>query len=142
MIGSGLRFLARVLCRSSEFGVQFCRSVTREDSAQHFAKTKVFGSIATACTTLKIHRPSSVPQHRKRLHLTRGSGTNEEANARRPASCTANSLPNLLTCGRRVCAMMAAMPQHELALQMSRCEMVPFVEHLAVVTGLIGVVCC
>ena len=45
--------------------------------------------------------------------VTRGSGTNEEANARRPASCTANSPHYLLTCGGKVCAMMAAMPQHD-----------------------------
>ena len=41
------RFLARVLCRFSEF-VQFCGNVSGGDTAHHFAKTKVFGSIATA----------------------------------------------------------------------------------------------
>ena len=61
MIGSAkLRFLDRKLCKSSEFGVQFCGNVTRADTAQHFAKTTVFGSIATAYTTCKIHQPSSV----------------------------------------------------------------------------------
>ena len=83
--------LARVLCKSSEFGDHFYLSVRREDTAQHFAKTKAFGSTATACTTSKIHQQSSVASHHKRLRPTRGCGTNEESNARRLPSCTAKT---------------------------------------------------